>query len=43
MTIGEAIKRKDRNTYEKLLQMAGGKIHEKKMDKTKRRRIHQKG
>lgn len=40
MRIGEIIKRKDRNTYEKLLKMAGGNNYDNKMDKTKRNGLH---
>lgn len=42
MTIGEIIKRKDYETYQKLIKM-GGYRHGKKMDKTNSRRLHQKG
>jgi hypothetical protein len=39
MRIGEIIKRKNKDTYRKLLTMKGAK-HEKKMDKAKCRKLH---
>ena len=39
MTIGEIIKNKDTETYNKLIKMGGSK-NEKKMDKAKCRRIY---
>lgn len=38
-TIGEIIKNKDKETYEKLTKM-GGNRHGKKMDKSNRRKVH---